>query len=104
MISQKSSTKTDSRFSLSGAGRFLICKARSNWASFLLYSCLALIIPIFVLAGMGYTVGIERGKLLLGMLQDESAQILFTCAGCGGSTSLVGIRMEKHAHQSRQLF
>ena len=80
MISQKSSTKTDSRFSLSGAGRFLICKARSNWASFLLYSCLALIIPIFVLAGMGYTVGIERGKLLLGMLQDESAQILFTCA------------------------
>ena len=67
MISQKSSTKTDSRFSLSGAGRFLICKARSNWASFLLYSCLALIIPIFVLAGMGYTVGIERGKLLLGM-------------------------------------
>lgn len=80
MISQKSSTKTDSRFSLSGAGRFLICKARSNWASFLLYSCLALIIPIFVLAGMGYTVGIERGKLLLEMLQDESAQLLFTCA------------------------
>lgn len=80
MISQKFSTKTDSRFSLSGAGRFLICKARSNWASFLLYSCLALIIPIFVLAGMGYTVGTERGKLLLEMMQDEIAQMLFTYA------------------------
>ncbi len=80
MISQKSSIKTDSRFSLSGAGRFLVCKIRSNWASFLLYSCLALIIPIFVLAGMGYAVGAARGVMLLKLIQDESAQLLFTCA------------------------
>ena len=80
MISQKSSTKTNSRFSLSGAGRFLICKARSNWASFLLYSCLALIIPVFVLAEMGYAVGTEHGKLLLELLQNEIAQMLFTYA------------------------
>ncbi|MGM9663477.1 MAG: hypothetical protein ACI3XF_01435, partial [Eubacteriales bacterium] len=80
MISQRSSTKTDSRFSFSGAGRFLLCKVRANWASFLLYACLALIIPIFVLVGIGYADHYERETLLLELAQTELIQIFFTIA------------------------
>lgn len=80
MISQRSSTKTDSRFSFSGAGRFLLCKVRANWASFLLYACLALIIPVFVLVGIGYADHYERETLLLELAQTELIQIFFTIA------------------------
>ena len=80
MISQRSSTKTDSRFSFSGAGRFLLCKIRANGASFLLYACLALIIPVFVLVGIGYAEYYERETILLELAQNEMTQIFFIVA------------------------
>lgn len=77
MISQKSSIKTGNAFSLSGAGAYLRCKLKTGWASFLLYICLALIVPAMILISLGNTTGEWRGAALLSFLKSEMAQICF---------------------------
>lgn len=80
MIFQRSSTKADTRFSLFGTGRFLMCKARSNWAYFLLYSCVALLIPMLMLVVMTDASPSERSDLMLEFVHDGSAQVAFAFA------------------------
>ena len=80
MISQKSSTKKGKNFSLSGAGSFLRCKIKTSWASFLLYGCLSLIIPVIMLIVLGSASRTDRGMELLNLMCTDDFQLCFYIA------------------------